>query len=192
MNPYLGGWFTPQTAFQIWNGPGEASITAGALTVTSTNGTRAAGILLSPGLFSTPGTYTLSFDVTAYSGSSNNSGLVTIWAGRGFDLSQSTGNALILDTLSAELKTAGSATATSFGSSSFTSGGNNKQISFSYDGSSAVALFFGAHTAGWPFPTVTYDNISISKNSLAAVPEPSVTALLALLASASCFTRRRA
>ena len=190
-NPYLGGWFTPQAALQAWNGPGEASITTGALTVTSTSGTRSAGTLLSPGLFPQAGTYTLSFDVTAYSGASNNSGLVTIWSGTGYDLGNASPNALVLDTLFAELKPSGLATAALLGSTLITESGNGWEVSFNYDGTSAVALFFGVTTSGWPFPTATYDNISISRPSPAAIPEPSVPTLVALVAAAFCLVRRR-
>ncbi len=161
------------------------------LNVTSTNATRPAGILLSPGLFTEAGTYTLSFDVTAYSGAVNNSGLVSIWSGNGYDPTLATGNALILDTLSAELKTMGTTTSALLGSTSITATATGSEISFTYDGTSAVALFFGGGTNSWPFPTVTYDNISISQPSIVPVPEPSGSAFLALVDSASCLIRRR-
>lgn len=190
-NPYLGGWFGSQVSFQTWNGPGESSISNGALTVNSTSETRSAGLLLAPSMFPGAGSYTLSFDVTAYTGDSNDMGLVNVWAGSGYDLTKSTGNALILDMLSEQLRTEGSATSSLIGSTTFTSTGNGKQITFNYDGSSAVGMFFGVNTKGWPFPSATFDNITLTQNGTASVPEPSVTALVALFGSASCFIRRR-
>lgn len=190
-NPYLGGWFTPQIAFQKWSSTTDASISNGALTVQSTNGTRSAGIILSPDIFPAAGSYTLSFDVASYTGDGNDNGLVTVWSGKNYDLTRASGRALILDTYQAKLRTEGSATASELGSLQFTSTGT-KQITFNYDGSGAVALFFGAYTGGYPFPTVTYDNLSLTQNSNSiSVPEPSTTALVSMIGLAGCFVRRR-
>lgn len=199
-NPYVGGWFGSPAGFQTWNGSSEASITTGAipadkmLTLAPTSGIRSAGIVLSPDLFSESGagSYTLSFDVTAYGGDSNDSGVVRIWSGSDYVMGGA-GNALQLDTLNGELKALGSATVNLLGSASVieTDLGTRKSITFTYDGSSAVALFFGAETGGWPFPTVSYDNISITQNVPALIPEPSVSALAAGLLGMMSLIRRR-
>lgn len=188
-NPYLGGWFSPQVGFNTWNGSYEASISGSKLNVTTSNETRSAGILIAPSSFPGAGSYTLSFDVAAYTGDSNDTGLVTVWSGKGYDLSRSSGNALVLDTLSSQLRTEGTAKSSLLGSYTFTTTGGGKQFNFDYDGISAVALFFGANTKGYPFPTVSYDNVSI--RPMTTIPEPSVAALVAIVAVGACVVRRR-
>lgn len=192
-NPYLGGWFTPQTAFQQWVGSndGAASITTGALTVTPTSGTRTAGVVLSPGIFPAAGSYTLSFDVTAYNTAASDPAKVTIWSGKDYGASN-TGNSIQIDTYNAQLTGHGSATTSLLGSANITSTGSSTQsITFNYDGTSAVALFFGAATDGWPFPTATYDNITVTQNSPVVIPEPSVSAFAAGMVGVMCLLRRR-
>lgn len=190
-NAYLGGWFTPQVSPGEWCGATETSITTGTVQVLPTNGFRSAGVILGPSVFSGAGDYILSFDLATYSGDGNDLATVSVWSGAGYDLSGSTGNALILDTLSGSLTTSGAATATSLASISLTSAANAVELSFTYDGTSAVALFFGASTGGWPFPTARYDNIEIRSLSADPVPEPSAMMLGILTAGAALFRRRR-
>jgi hypothetical protein len=188
---YLGGWFGSAVGFQTWNGPGEAVIGGGALTVSTTSTIRSAGIVLSPTLFPSAGSYTVSFDVTSYVGDGNDSGLVRVWGGRGYDLFSS-GNALILDTLTAQFNPVGTASSSLLGSALFIVSGTGQQFSFNYNGTDAVALFFGASTGGSPFPLVTFDNISVST---VLVPEASTGALVGLLGVATAVNilrRRRA
>lgn len=198
-NPYYGGWYSPQVTAGKWNGAYEASITSSELRVNPTSGTRSAGLILDPSKFSAPGQYTLTFDVTSFQvdgGPADDFGLVSVWSGSGYDLTRTSGSALILDTYSAQLKGADGATTKELGSLTFRDTGT-KQITFNYDGTSAVALFFGASTGGWPFPTVKYDNINLTMPSLSMrpgntpVPEPSVMMLSAVVGMAGCFIRRR-
>lgn len=198
-NPYYGGWYSPQVTAGKWNGAYEASITAGELRVNPTSGVRSAGLILDPSNFSAPGQYTLTFDVTSFQvdgGPADDFGLVSVWSGKGYDLTRSSGSALILDTYSAQLKGAEGATAQELGNLKFSDTGS-KQITFDYDGTSAVALFFGATTGGWPFPTVKYDNINLTMPTLSMrpgntpVPEPSVMMLGAVVSVGGCFIRRR-
>ncbi len=178
VNPYLGGWYTPQVAFEEWCGPAEATITVGgALQVAPTFGTRSAGIFLSPQGMSGPGTYTLTFDLLSYSGDPNDHAIVSVWAGSGYDLSGSSANTLVLDTQTASLNALGAATAGQLATATFDSAGTH-QLQFSYDGTSAITLFFGAQTGGWPFPTAVFDNIGVS--SVNPVPEPASASLLLL------------
>lgn len=198
-NAYLGGWFTPQVALQEWAGPKEATITTGSLQIAPTNGFRSAAVILGPSVFAGEGDYTLSFDLASYSGDANDAAVVSIWSGSDFGPAGSTGNALILDTLSGTLKTKGTATATQLASVSLDSAASGIDLSFAYDGSSVVALFFGASTGGWPFPVARYDNISLTSalaetnEASASVPEPMGAAgLVSLAAGAVLFRRRRA
>jgi hypothetical protein len=186
-NPYYGGWFTPQFAANQWYGPPEATITTGTLQVSPTFGSRYGGILLSPDTMAGAGDYTLVFDLAGYTGDGNDTASITVWTGQGYDLSLSTGNGLILNMLTGVLGTNGSATATLQGSLSPTATGTHS-IDFSYDGTSAVGLFFGASTGGWPFPQAQYDNISLTKNDL--IPEPA-TSMLAAFASLALLRRTR-
>lgn len=190
-NPYLGGWFVPQVALQQWTGPSEASITTGTLTVTATSGTRTAGIVLPPTLFLGAGNYKLTLDVTGYAGDANDYGVVTVWAGSGYGAAGETGNSLVVDTYTASLSAKGTAVVSLLASQSFTAAGA-RELTFSYDGTSAVALFLGATTGGYPFPEVAFDNISITAvPEPEVIPEPSVMALSAVLAAGALMRRRR-
>lgn len=126
-NGYLGGFYTPQVAFGQWVGSNDGvSITTGVMTAAPTSATRTGGIVLSPSLFAEagPGTYTLTFDITSYSGSSNNNALVSVWSGAGYDLSLSSSSSLIVDTYAAQFTPSGSATASLLASGTYTSAGN--------------------------------------------------------------------
>jgi hypothetical protein len=190
-NPYVGGWFTPQLALQQWTGTTESSITTGALSVGTTNGTRTAGIVLSPTLFEGAGEYVLSFDLTSYSGDGNDAAVATVWAGSGYDMSGSTGNAITVNTYSASLLASGSAQVMQLAAASLTAASNGNEISFAYDGNSAVAIFLGVSTGGWPFPTATYDNVMVSKTSPESVPEPGAMLLLGVALVSFAIRRRR-
>jgi hypothetical protein len=190
----IGGNSNNYPGFGQWVGQSEASITTGALRVAPTGGTRSAAIVLSHSDFAATGagSYTLSFDVTAYSGASNNVGMVTVWTGSAYTYGNSA-NSLQLALDQAKLVASGAATASQLGSSviSSTDGGTQKTITFDYDGTGEIALFFGMNAVSWPHPVVTYDNIVLSKNSSAPIPEPSVTALAAGMVGAMCLVRRR-
>lgn len=186
----VGGNAGNHIGFGQWAGPSEASITTGALTVNSTSSIRSAGIILSPADFAATGSgsYTLSFDVTAYNGgNSSNKGLVTIWTGSGWNGS----SALQLAMSQASLVASGSAVASQVGSAAVTGLATQQSITFNYDGTSAVAMFFGMNTAAWPHGSLSFDNVSISKNTPLPVPEPSVSALAAGLVGTMCLVRRR-
>lgn len=190
-NPYVGGWFhDAQIAFQQWTGATEASISGGGLNVHTTSQTRSAGIVLSPTLFDGAGEYVLKFDLSSYSGSSNNSAVASVWAGSGYDPGGTTGNAITVDTYTASLLALGSAEVMQLAAMTLTAASADNQISFSYDGTSAVAVFLGTTTAGWPFPAATYDNVSVSKILTAPIPEPTA-ALLTGLGIVTLLTVRR-
>jgi len=190
VNPYHGGWFSPQIAVNTWyGGHTYASIGSGALHVMSDSGVRSAGIFLPPSLFFGNGAYSLEFDVTAYSGDVNDSAIVSVWQGSNYDLFSSP-NAVVLNTLSASLTTMGSASSAELIRGTYQNPGANLTLDFNYDGSSGIALFFGATTGAYPFPSVTFDNVSLRK--LAAVPEPSTVTLIALFSCVFVGKRRRA
>ena len=173
--PCLGGWYDSQAVFEQWYGLSmeEVAISNGVLQAIPTSSTRFGGIILSPDLMAGPGTYTLAFDLAGYEGDSNDTAIVGIWTGSGYDLTETTANALILNTETGILGTLGTATANQEVSLSMTTTGSYS-LDFAYDGTSAVALFFGARTGGYPFPTAEYDNIVLS------IPEPSAIAVSAL------------
>lgn len=190
LNPYVGGFYTPQLPFQKWTGgpDSEVSISSGVLTVNSSSGTRTAGIVLSNTLFSGAGNYVLTFDMKSYTGSTNNTALASVWSGKGFDLAQ-TANALIVDTSIASLTAQGNAQVAKLAETNFNTVGNGKTLTFAYDGISAVGIFLGVKTTGFPFPSATFDNVTVSK--LSAVPEPSASILFGLAAFCSTLVRRR-
>lgn len=185
-NPYYGGWFSPQISTSAWYASsGTANISGGTLNVNSTSGTRSAGLFLPPSLFFGSGPYTLKFDVTSYGGDHNDNAYVSVWQGNAYDLFSSP-NAVQLDNYSASLVPLGSASTAKLADGVFQNTGNDFTLNFNYDGSSGVALFFGAQTGGWPFPAVSYDNVRLS-----AVPEASTVTIFALLGTVSLLNRRR-
>jgi hypothetical protein len=189
-NPYHGGWFSPQIAVTTWYGShSNVSIGTGTLNVNSTSGVRSAGIFLPPSLFFGSGAYSLEFDVTAYSGDVNDSAFVSVWQGSNYDLFSSA-NALQLDTLNASATALGAASSSELIRGTYQTTGVDRTLNFNYDGSSGIALFFAANTGGYPFPTVSFDNVSLNK--VALVPEPSTVTLIALFGSAFLIKRRRA
>jgi len=199
-NGYLGGWYGNHVAFGEWvKGDWNVQASGGALQVSTTGGFRGAAVLLSPALFKEAGSYTLSFDISNYSGESNNSASVSIWSGKGYDLTNSSANALILDAQNNQLRTEGSASSVKLASANPVANGSYS-INFTYDGTSAVALFLGATTNGWPFPSLTYDNVSVAPvvspsaspaPPASAVPELSTPWALGVLLSFGGLTHRR-
>lgn len=171
---YLGGWFSPQVAFKQWFGnSAEAEISGGGLTVQSTaSSARGAFLVLAPGDFPGGGTYTLNYDISAYTqGNAANSATVRVWTGSGYDLTLATGNAWVLNPQTGVVSTEGSAVATLAASASITGTGPGS-LSFTRGAGDAVAIFFGVTGAGWPFPSMTVDGMSV-------VPEPHEYAALA-------------
>lgn len=190
-NPYVGGWFTPQLAFQQWTSTLEAAISDGGLDITTTNSTRSAGIVISPELFDGAGDYVLKFDISSYVGAANNSALVTVWSGSGYDLGGTSENSITVDTYTASLVATGSAEVMQLAATTLTTVSTDHEINFTYDGISAVAVFLGATTIGWPFPSATYDNVLISKFAIEPIPEPSTTLFVGASVMSLLMIRRR-
>lgn len=191
-NPFVGGFFNPQLGFGRWTGTREISITTGALQTRSTSGTRSAGIVLSPSLFAATGagTYTLTFDITAYTGDANDNAIVNIWAGRGQDLTQRSSNALIVNTFNAELVSNGPSTSVDLlRSATYTAPATAIQLTFNYQLGDSIALFLGSQTRGFPFPSTTFDNVSVAFTP--PIPEPSTPLLLGTLATLALLRRKR-
>jgi hypothetical protein len=183
---YIGGWFGSNFNFQQWyGGTGNADITAGSLTVSSDSGYRSAVILFEPAAFlEGAGRYRITVDVSSYTGDANDRGLVRVWSGAGYDLSGSTGNGISVSSEAGTFTAFGSATVADLGSLEITSTGNHV-FEFTYDGIGAVGIFLGAETAGYPFPQMDYNSISV-----VAVPETS-SAILGCFAWSVMLVRRR-
>lgn len=170
-NGYLGGWYSSQISFGEWVADtGHASISGGLATVDSTSGVRSLAIVIDPANFSGAGTHTLTFDVSSYSGDGDDTGLVRIWQGSGYNLGLDSADGIQVDTQAGSFEAFGSAEAEQLADFSFTTTGSAYSIDFDYDGSSAVGIFLGVQTSAWPFPEASFDNISLS--SAAAIPEP--------------------
>ena len=171
---YLGGWFSPQVSFGQWFGnSSEASISGGTLEVNSTaSDARGAFIVLAPEAFPSAGTFTLNYDITAFTqGAAANSATVRVFTGSGYDLTLSSGNALILNPQTGSVTPQGSATAALAASTSVTGTGPGS-LPFTRGSDDAVAIFFGVSGAAFPFPSMSVDNVSV-------VPEPHEYAALA-------------
>ncbi|BCU76059.1 hypothetical protein [Luteolibacter sp. LG18] len=192
-NSYLGGYYGNQLNFGEWvrSGP-TITLASGTLQAASDSGFRSAAILLSPSLFPSAGQYTLTFDIVSYTGDANDTATVGIWTGSGYDLTKSSGNSLILNTQTGQLQALGSAVSNQVASATFTGTGTGITMDFNYDGVSTVALFFGATTGGYPFPTARYDNVTVTSKVAAAVPEPSVMVISVLPVGLALLRRRRA
>lgn len=196
-NGYLGGWFGNQVSFGQWvstSGPNTA-ISAGQLHVESTAQYRSAGIVLDPVLFAGAGDYQLTFDLAGLVGDSGDSAFVRIWSGAGYVFGSSP-NALIVDTYSAQLTPQGAATSSLLASGSFQSTGNGLTLNFTYDGFSAVALFFGSDNSnGYPHLTSSFDNIHLAtagaSSSPLVTPEPRLPLLTGLGLALLLLRRRR-
>jgi len=191
-NSYLGGYYGNSVNFGEWarSGP-TVSLSAGTLQVSSDSGYRGVAILLSPSLFPSAGAYTLTFDIVSYTGDANDTATVAVWQGSGYDMTRSSANALILHTQTGQLQALGSATSSLLTSANYNAAGTGITLDFNYDGTSTVALFFGATTGGYPFPTVSYDNVSVSSKTVSTVPEPTTFAILALPLGLALWRRNR-
>ncbi|MCW1921749.1 PEP-CTERM sorting domain-containing protein [Luteolibacter arcticus] len=189
-NSYLGGYYGSHLSFGEWvrSGP-TITLPSESLQVSSDSGFRSAAVLLSPTLFPSAGNYKVTFDITTYSGDANDTATVSVWSGSGYDLTHSSGSALILNSQTGQLQALGSASSSLLASSTYSAAGNAITLDFSYDGSSTIALFFAATTGGYPFPTVRYDNVSISNATV--VPEPTAVAVLSFALAGGLLRRRR-
>ena len=168
----------------------RATIDLGELVVDTTSNFRGIGIALDPDSFFGQGIYEVAFDITNYSGDFNDFAEVGVYSGRGYEFGNDR-NALLLNAQTGQLTGQGSAVAEELRTETFTSVGR-ESFTFEYDGTSAVALFFGARTSGSPFPDVSFDNISVTSAQFnSAVPEPS-SALLVGCSAVFLFGRRRA
>ena len=167
----------------------NATIENGQLGINSTSGFRGIGLVLTPEetLGSSPGTYQLQFDIVSFdpgvNGPTVGTGFaeVNIFSGNEFQAANDA-NAVLLNAQTGELEALGAAVSTELASQNFTTAGDNITITFEYDGSGAIAIFFGANTSSFPFPSVVFDNIQVS-----TIPEPSsvfyisITSLFVLL-----------
>lgn len=186
---YLGGWYGNSVGFSEWVGNGsDVEIADGVLTVGTSNNYRGAAFVIDSSSLSGAGNYLLQFDVSRYVGGSNNFGQVNIWSGSGYDLSGTTADALRIHTEEARAIALGNASSNQLAEFSFQGTLANQSIAFTYDGSSALVLMFGANTSGWPFPEVDYDNIRML--SISPIPEPA-TVFWALALSGLAMLRRR-
>ena len=88
-------------------------------------------------------------------------GEVRIWSGSGFNPALNSADALVANTQTGNLTTSGTVVSELLASLVVTATGSGYTLDFEYDGFSAIALFFGANTAGWPFHTIAYDNLVI-------------------------------
>ena len=139
-------------------------------------------------LGSSPGTFQLQFDIVSFDPGETFDGTlgtgfaeVNIFSGEGFQ-ADNDNDAVLLNAQTGELAALGDAESTELASQDFTTAGDNITITFEYDGSGAIAIFFGANTSSFPFPSVVFDNIQVS-----TIPEPSsvfyisITSLFVLL-----------
>ncbi len=191
-NPYVGGFYSPQLPLQKWTGNnGDVTISSGEMKVTSTNSVRSAGIILGNTLFDGAGEYVLAFDMKSYTGASNNTAFASVWSASGFQIGANNNSSIVVDTFSAQLNALGNSQAAKLAEATFNTVGNGKTVNFTYDGTSAVGLFLGVTTQGFPFPIATFDNVVVSKVVADPIPEPSLTLLLGFAAFGSTLMRRR-
>lgn len=200
-NGHIGGYYgSNPLEMNRWFGNGVVSLDAGLLTVLQqqNRGSNFAGIVLGPEVFrGQAGVFRLQFDVlgldltqSGVSGAvlgETHYGRVKVWSGEGYDLSGASGSALWVDALAGTLTGKAGATAEELSSITIASTGDDYALDFTYDGSSAVVLFFGAEsTLKKPDVTAEYGNISITP---VLVPEPSTGVMV--LVALGLLTRRR-
>ena len=194
------GFFNRNVNFGEIGVASRATIDFGELVVDTTSNFRGIGIALAPDAFFGQGFYEIAFDITTYSGDANDFAEVVVYSGRGYEFGNNR-DALLLNAQTGRLTGLGSAVAEELITETYTSIGR-ESFTFEYDGTSAVALFFGARTGGFPFPDVSFDDISVTSVTSAAsvqgdninfavVPEPS-SALLIGCSAVLLFGRRRA
>ena len=188
------GFFNGNINFNEIGVSSQATIASEELVVNTTSNFRGIGIALAPDSFFGQGIYEVAFDITNYSGDANDFAEVGVYSGRGYEFGNNA-DALLLNTQTGQLTGLGSAVAEEIRIETFTSIGR-KSFTFEYDGTSAVALFFGGRTGGFPFPDVSFDDISVTSVqddniAFVVVPEPS-SALLVGCSAVFLFRRRRA
>ncbi|WP_411826141.1 PEP-CTERM sorting domain-containing protein [Luteolibacter sp. AS25] len=213
--PYLGGWYSNQVSYNTWTAGNNVSIATNstvvgstpALVAAPTSGVRTAAIVFDSNTLTSAGVYTLTFDITSYvantssstaSGNASNAAIVNIYAGTNYDTSKTSASGLIVNTETGILEQLGNAKAELLDSQKFTSAVTSQQMTFTYSGTGAIVMFFGAETGGWPFPSASFDNISITSAAASAsaaaattVPEPSAMAFAAILFIGLLSRRRR-
>lgn len=201
-NGHVGGYYgSDPLELNHWFGQSTTvSLSNGVLTVLhqQSRGSNYAGIVLAPEVFGgQAGVYRLNFDVLdlVLNNTGKDQGVlgethygrVSVWSGQGYDLSQASGQALWGDALAGTLTGKGGASVESLNSITIAGGGDGYSLDFAYDGSSAVALFFGAEsTQKKPAVTAEYGNITVTP---VPVPEPS-TGLMVLVALGLLRRRR--
>lgn len=165
--------------------------------LTTNNNHRFAGLFLDPTLFASTGagTYTVSFDITGVAGA-NTTYNAFVYEGSGYDLSGATDKRLnlALNSANAPITTTGAGvtaslvTSKSLSTEATTAATQSVSFSFTYNGTSAIAIAIGGFANG-----STFDNLSVTTN-LSAVPEPSTFAAFAGVAALglAASSRRRA
>jgi len=185
---YVGGWFGSLATFDTIAVATKSQINTSTEVLEVRNDTqnafRGIGIVINPDTIGGAGDYNLMFDITKFNADSLDSADVSVWAGSGYQANS--GNALRLNADIGQLERLGAATSSILTSESYTGTGTEFTLTFNYDGTSVLAVFFGSSSGGFPHPEVDYDNISIS-----SVPEPSSSAYLALLTGAMLVRRSR-
>ena len=198
-NSYIGGSGT-QLVFNQWTGSNSGNILGEQLNVTSTSGSRVAALALGPEAFGVEGagagTYTITFDLTSFLNLANGTALVSVTSVSGFSApgtrGQAGNNRARVNTINASvLPQSAEVSVSTLASTQLNAASTGNTISFEYDGSSAIVLFFGASADGSPFPTTSFDNISVSKIDIQAVPEPAAPALLGLAGAMLLLVRRK-
>jgi len=184
-NGYIGGFYSPHWDFDQWYGvSNEAFISNGSLSVSSTSGLRGAFILFEPDLFiDGAGEYAVTVNVSG-DFSALDPAVVRVWSGSGYDLSNDSADAIEVKPQGGIFEAKGNATVSDLGRLEMTESGTFS-LQFTYDGTSAIGVFLGAETNGWPFPEVDYNSMT-----LALIPEPS-SALLACFSLTALLTRRK-
>lgn len=174
------GFFNGNATFGGIVADANSTIVNGALEVETTNNFRGIGILLGADDFNGAGDYTLEFDLVNFSGDSDDFARASVFSGSGFELANDR-NALLLNAQRGTLEALGNTTVNLLNTEDFIVPSNDLNLTFNFDGSSAVAVFLGVETTNFPFPTATFDNISISEtqSKFESIPEPSVALLLA-------------
>jgi len=159
--------------------------------VTSTSGYRGAVILFEPDLFiDGAGEYLVTVNVSGNFSVSNDPAVVRIWSGAGYNLNHDSAAAIFVNAQTGAFTALGTATATDLGRLDITESGIFS-VQFTFDGTSAIGIFLGAQTGGWPFPEVDYDSLTVAMISGSAViPEPS-SALLVCVSLTALFVRRK-
>lgn len=190
-NPYLGGWYGSPVAFGEWVRSGTSvTVTGGTAQVSSDSNFRSAAVFLAPNLFPSAGQYRLTVELLSFAGDAvKDTATVGVWKGSGYDLTNSSANALVLNTQSGAVQALGTAVASSLGVATISTPGTTTrtmQIDFTHDGTSAIAIFLGVTNTDWPFPTATYDNLQITQ-----VPEAGTLSAVALAGLLGVLRRRR-